>query len=124
VQTEQNADDAWLSHEAILEMFDAMRRQDDALRRERERRRELEGQLAEMWRMMEEMRRRLDRVTVCHCEEGEEEGSEVMLDFIDVDNLLEGFDVGEDDEHFDPTNTFRERDQELDQGNSRRDQTE
>jgi len=106
-------------------MFDAMRRQNDTLRGERERRRELEGQLAEMWRMMEEMRRRLDRVTVCHCEEGEEEGSEVMLDFIDVDNLLEGFTV-DDDEHFNPPRTF-ERDGpegDLDQASSRRDQME
>ena len=100
----------------MAEMLEVVREQYVALEREKEMRWELERQLSGMRLCMEELWEKL--------EELEKELEEDRLDSIDVEGLLEGFDVEEDDEHFDPTNTFRERDQELDQGNSRRDQTE
>ena len=85
----------------------------DELKEEKAKRRSLKVRLEKMERLYEELSLRMEATRCrCGCSEAEEE----RLDAIDVENLLEGFSVGDDDEVPDPPSTFGERGQVSDRG--------
>ena len=85
----------------------------DELREEKEKRRRLNVRLEKMERLYEELSLWMEATRCrCGCAEVEEE----QLDTIDVESLLEGFSVSNDDAVPDPLSTFGKRGQVSDRG--------
>lgn len=96
----------------VNDQAEELSRMQDELEWQKEKRRRLKVRLERMERLFEELSLRME-ATRCRCGCAEEEE---RLDYINVENLLEGFGVDDNAEHLDPLGAFRERGQVSDRG--------
>ena len=96
----------------LNDQLDVLKETRQELERQKEKWRVLKARLGRMERLYVELSLQME-ATRCRCGCVDEED---RLDSIDVENLLEGFGVGGEDEHLDPLGVFREHGQVSNRG--------